>query len=228
MLWCAARGVQTKVTYIDPKDKPEWFLAISPKGSMPVARHGTTVVPDSKSIVEYVNHTWPDGAAVRGKGDVAKAVNRLEKSKLTDHLWTLLAKETEAEREAGRDELMKELQAIEKVLASHGGGGTVAGGVPSVGGAGGVCAVDLSLVPKLEHTLVAGRFLADPPFAPFAGGQLPLRVAATRRGSAQGGGPRAFATVRQHGKYSPADCATKPTKANIATRPCLCAATGAS
>ena len=28
-------------------------------------------------------------------------------------------------------------------------------------------------MPKLEHTLVAGRFLADPPFAPFAGGALP-------------------------------------------------------
>ena len=39
MLWAEALGVRTKVTFIDPKDKPAWFLEISPKGSMPVARH---------------------------------------------------------------------------------------------------------------------------------------------------------------------------------------------
>ena len=75
------------------------------------------------------------------------------------------------EAEEGRAALMAELAKIEAVLKEHGtkdGGG----GPPSIAG-GSVCAVDLSLVPKLEHTLVAGRFLADPPFAPFAGGALP-------------------------------------------------------
>ena len=122
--------------------------------------------------------TWPDARPVRGKGDVPKAAWRLDKSKLTDHLWTVLAKETAAERDEGRKALLKELAAIDAALEAHGGGGSggdgSGGGVPSVGGPGGVSLVDLSLVPKLEHTLVAGRHLAEPPFAPFAGGALSL------------------------------------------------------
>ena len=86
----------------------------------------------------------------------------------------MLAKETAAERDEGRKALLKELAAIDAALEAHGGGGSdgSGGGVPSVGGPGGVSLVDLSLVPKLEHTLVAGRHLAEPPFAPFAGGAL--------------------------------------------------------
>jgi hypothetical protein len=147
---------------------------------MPVARHGTKVVPDSKSIVTYMNATWPDdasggggGASVTAKGALPKPAARLEKSKLTDHLWTLLAKETAAERDEGRRLLLEEFTAIDAVLAALGDGG--AGSPPSVGGGSGnkVAEPDLSLVPKLEHTLVAGLYLARPPFEPFANGAFP-------------------------------------------------------
>ena len=171
LLYAHAKGIRYTVKFLDPKAKPDWFLEMSPKGSMPVARHGDRVIPDSKSIVEYMNATWPFGTRVRAKAELPKAVAKLERSKLTDHLWTLLANK-EAKAAEGRSALMQEFAKIEAVLNDHGGKTIDGSSAPTIAGSGGVCAVDLSLVPKLEHTLVAGRFLAEPPFDPFAGGAL--------------------------------------------------------
>ena len=80
LLYAEAKNIRYTVQFIDPKAKPSWFMELSPKGSMPVARHGDRIIPDSKSIVEYMNATWAFGPRVRAKGDLPKAVRKLEKS----------------------------------------------------------------------------------------------------------------------------------------------------
>ena len=171
LLW--AESLQIKnydVVFIDPKNKPAWFLEISPKGTAPVARHKGEVYPDSKSIVAYLK-SCAEGAAVTPLDALPERVAALEQSPLTDHLWTLLGNTGDASAE-GRRLLVEELGKIDAVLAECGGSDGSDGSFPSVAGGAAACAVDLSLVPKLEHTLVAGRHLAQPPFDPFAGGAL--------------------------------------------------------
>lgn len=43
------------VKYIDLKDKPDWFLKISPTGKVPVLEVGDTVLFESSAINEYLN-----------------------------------------------------------------------------------------------------------------------------------------------------------------------------
>ena len=68
----------------DKKNKPQWFLDnVSPKGSVPVLRHGDKMIPDSKSIVQYIKATWkkPELAPM------SRAVKKLEKCGITDIMY---------------------------------------------------------------------------------------------------------------------------------------------
>jgi len=46
-------------TYIDLKNKPDWFLKISPMGKVPVLKVGNEVLFESAAIVEYLDETCP-------------------------------------------------------------------------------------------------------------------------------------------------------------------------
>ena len=116
MLHLEARNVSYKATFIDPKDKPAWFLDMNPKGEMPVIRHGAKVIADSKSIVAYLDGTWPVPAIVAPKR--SSAVGKLEQAKMTDFLWTLLSADAEEERLAARRSFLDELADIDAVLTA--------------------------------------------------------------------------------------------------------------
>ena len=51
------KGVDFKLTYINLADKPDWFLAISPLGKVPVLRAGDGVLFESAAINEYLDET---------------------------------------------------------------------------------------------------------------------------------------------------------------------------
>ena len=74
MLYAVAKQVPTTVMFIDPKNKPAWFLAFSEKPSFPIARHNNELLLDSKSIVEYIKRVWvaPSLVAVDGHESIAK------------------------------------------------------------------------------------------------------------------------------------------------------------
>ena len=38
------KGVDFKITYVDLQNKPDWFLAISPLGKVPVVKYGEDVL----------------------------------------------------------------------------------------------------------------------------------------------------------------------------------------
>jgi len=53
------KGIDFDITYIDLKQPPEWFMAISPFGKVPVLRCGETVLFESAVINEYIDETHP-------------------------------------------------------------------------------------------------------------------------------------------------------------------------
>ena len=53
------KGIDFDITYIDLKQPPDWFLAISPFGKVPVLRCGDTVLFESAVINEYIDETHP-------------------------------------------------------------------------------------------------------------------------------------------------------------------------
>jgi glutathione S-transferase len=54
------KQIPFQVTEIDLKNKPDWFLKISPYGKVPVLQHDGTVVYESAVINEYLDEVFPD------------------------------------------------------------------------------------------------------------------------------------------------------------------------
>jgi len=52
------KGVDYDLTYIDLADKPDWFLDISPMGTVPVLRVGDDTVLESDVIAEYLDEVY--------------------------------------------------------------------------------------------------------------------------------------------------------------------------
>lgn len=53
------KGVPFDITYINLKEPPEWFQAISPLGKVPLLRVGETVLFESAVIMEYLDEVNP-------------------------------------------------------------------------------------------------------------------------------------------------------------------------
>ena len=53
------KGVEFDVTYIDLKNKPDWFLEISPHGKVPVLKVDDAVLFESNAISEYLDEVVP-------------------------------------------------------------------------------------------------------------------------------------------------------------------------
>jgi len=53
------RGVPYEITYVDLFDKPDWFLALSPTGKVPLLQVGDAVLFESQVIAEYLDETHP-------------------------------------------------------------------------------------------------------------------------------------------------------------------------
>jgi glutathione S-transferase len=53
------KGVSFEIKYIELKNKPEWFLAISPRGKVPVLIVDGTALFESSAINEFLDETHP-------------------------------------------------------------------------------------------------------------------------------------------------------------------------
>ena len=49
------------ITYIDLRNKPDWFLEISPNGKVPVLKVEETPIFESAVILEYLDDTAEQG-----------------------------------------------------------------------------------------------------------------------------------------------------------------------
>ena len=55
----AEKGVPFERRYVDLKAKPDWFLAISPRGKVPLLVADGTVLFESAAICEFLDETHP-------------------------------------------------------------------------------------------------------------------------------------------------------------------------
>ncbi len=55
-------GIALRREFIDLSAKPDWFLALSPTGKVPLLRVGEAVLFESAAICEYLDETSPSPA----------------------------------------------------------------------------------------------------------------------------------------------------------------------
>jgi glutathione S-transferase len=118
------KGVDFDVVYIDLANKPDWFLAISPLGKVPVLkveREGRepAIVFESAVIIEYLEETvttkrlHPEDALER-----AQHRSWIEfGSQVLGDIWRLTNAKESAELAAARQALTAKLQRLETVIA---------------------------------------------------------------------------------------------------------------
>jgi len=56
------KGVDHKTTYIDLKNKPDWFVQMSPRGKGPVLEVGDDVLFESQAVCGYLEEAVPERA----------------------------------------------------------------------------------------------------------------------------------------------------------------------
>lgn len=69
-----AKGVEFDVTYINLREKPDWFLKISPHGKVPVLNVGDTPLFESNAIAEFIDETV--GKPLHPADPIKRARNR--------------------------------------------------------------------------------------------------------------------------------------------------------
>ncbi len=54
-----AKNVEFEVTYVNLREKPDWFLEISPHGKVPVLKVDDEILFESNAIAEFLDETVP-------------------------------------------------------------------------------------------------------------------------------------------------------------------------
>ncbi|MGK0673965.1 MAG: glutathione S-transferase family protein [Halothiobacillaceae bacterium] len=120
------KGIPCAVTYLNPKEPPEWLAELSPRGKVPLLKVDDTVLFESQVINEFLDETHPPSllpadplARARERGFVALADD------LFGGLWQwMTAKDADKAKEA-IDGLRRVLGVLEGNL--QGGGGYFSG-----------------------------------------------------------------------------------------------------
>ncbi|MCV0397476.1 MAG: glutathione S-transferase family protein [Rhizobiaceae bacterium] len=94
----AEKGVPFERVDVDLENKPDWFLAISPRGKVPLLKIGDDVLFESSAIVEYLDETHEP--RLHPENPVTRARHRAWMefgSAILSDIWTI---ETATERKA--------------------------------------------------------------------------------------------------------------------------------
>jgi len=118
------KGVAFEFRHIDPDDRPDWFLAISPHKKVPVLRIDDRVsLFESNAIAEYLDETL--APRLHPADPVARAANRA----WTDYLPSFAAAitacayaEGEAQFRKAAAELAQPFERLERALEKQGSG----------------------------------------------------------------------------------------------------------
>ena len=141
------KKVSATYTLIDLGNKPNWFLALSPAGSVPVLDTGSKIIDDSYEIVQYLDTTYPspslkppgNEAAEKETGDIFNKFSA----------WAKHCKESSAQEH--KDAFITELKRVDDFIGKSG-GPLLCGEDWSV--------ADCALIPRLYHIdSVATHFL---------------------------------------------------------------------
>lgn len=153
-----AKNVDFDVTYIDLQDKPDWFLAISPHGKVPVLKVGDEVLFESNAIAEYLDETV--APRLHPEDPIARARNRAWTDYapgFADALSSVTYAKTRAEMQAALPGARKALARIEGAL----------GDGPYFNGPA-ISLVDAAYAPFLQRFAFCDRWLRTGLLAEFA------------------------------------------------------------
>jgi glutathione S-transferase len=118
------KNIPFEFRHIEPDNRPDWFLAISPHKKVPVLRVDDTVsLFESNAIAEYLDETVPPG--LHPEDPVARAINRA----WTDYVPTFAAivtgaayADTEADFNKAVAEIPVPFERLEQALTKQGAG----------------------------------------------------------------------------------------------------------
>ena len=115
-----AKNVEFEVTYVDLRDKPDWFLEISPHGKVPVLKVGDEILFESNAIAEYLDEM------VEPKLHPADPIKRARNRAWTDFvpsfssaLSKIVYAKTKQAMEEGLAAAPKALSRLEEALANE-------------------------------------------------------------------------------------------------------------
>lgn len=74
MILLRAKDVEFNVTYVNLREKPDWFLEISPHGKVPVLKVGDEILFESSAIAEYLDEVV--APRLHPEDPIARAKNR--------------------------------------------------------------------------------------------------------------------------------------------------------
>ncbi|MBM3558553.1 MAG: glutathione S-transferase family protein [Alphaproteobacteria bacterium] len=114
-----AKTVYFDVTYIDLQDKPDWFLAISPHGKVPVLKVDDEVLFESNAIAEYLDETV--APRLHPEDPLHRARNRAWTDyapTFADALADVTYSKTRAEMEAALPAARKALGRVEEAFGT--------------------------------------------------------------------------------------------------------------
>ena len=113
------KGVDYDIEYIDVYDPPEWFLALSPTGKVPILQVEDTVLFESAVISEYLDEVY--APALHPADPIKKAQNRawmeFTSPMYMDTFNIMMAKDKESS-DAAIKALIKNLEGLDKAMVN--------------------------------------------------------------------------------------------------------------
>jgi glutathione S-transferase len=145
------KGSEFELRHIEPDNRPDWFLAISPHKKVPVLRIDDEVsLFESNAINEYLDETI--APRLHPEGPVERAINRAWTDYVPAFASTVTATayaDTEADYEKAAEQISVPFERLEKALEKQGGG-------PFFNGAG-YSLVDAAYAPFLQRYVFLDR-----------------------------------------------------------------------
>jgi len=149
-----AKSIPFEVTYIDLRNKPDWFLAISPHGKVPVLQVDGEPLFESNAIAEYLDEA--EAPRLHPENLIKRARNRAWTDFITTFTpalsgiyYTDSPDDREARLEAARPRLAK----LEEALATERGNDGPYFNGPDL------CLVDAAYAPFLQRFLYVDDWL---------------------------------------------------------------------
>ena len=150
MIVLRTKKVDFEVTYINLREKPDWFLKISPHGKVPVLNVGDDVLFESNAIAEFLDETV--SPQLHPTDAIKRARNRAWTDFVPDFSKGLSAayrRDTVEEMEEGRADAEKVLAKLEDAIKNErGNDGPYFNGDT-------LCLVDAAYAPFLQRFMIA-------------------------------------------------------------------------
>ena len=116
------KGLDATLIEVDPRNKPDWFLKISPYGKIPLLKHGEHRIYESAIINEYLEEVFPQPRLMPGDA-VMRAQARIWidfcNIRFAPALYALLTVEEPEAREEHAQTMAERLQALEEQALGH-------------------------------------------------------------------------------------------------------------